>query len=146
VSIVVRWNGHGAGAHAFREEQLVRTPGVAVQRQPALCGEMREFFGPNLVVAPDGACQPCIRRAEALEKAAAHDAVNHPSHYMPGPYEVYKVLLAWGSSWPIGSAIKYLARAGKKDPTKTVEDLRKAIKFIEFAIEDVEARSRRGDT
>lgn len=37
-----------------------------------------------------------------------------------------------------GTALKYLMRAGKKDPAKTAEDLRKAQDYIAWWIEAVE--------
>lgn len=43
--------------------------------------------------------------------------VTHPSHYNSG------------------NAVKYIARAGKKDPAKYVEDLEKAIWYIKRQIE-----------
>ena len=69
----------------------------------------------------------------------AKEAVNHPNHYGGDtPYEVIKVLDAWGLGFSLGNAIKYIARAGKKDPSKTVEDLRKAIFYITHEIERME--------
>lgn len=53
------------------------------------------------------------------------------------PYEVFKVVRAWGSSFFIGTALKYLRRAGKKDPAKRIEDLEKAQEYIRGEIESV---------
>lgn len=64
------------------------------------------------------------------------EAVNHPSHYTPGKYEVINVIEAWDLDFHLGNAIKYISRAGKKDPTKTKEDLRKAIWYIERYIQN----------
>ena len=65
--------------------------------------------------------------------------VNHPAHYDKGNplYEPYRVIREWGCNFNIGSAIKYLARYNAK--WNPVEDLRKAIKYIEFEIEALEA-------
>ena len=41
---------------------------------------------------------------------------------------------AWGLGFCLGNAIKYIARAGKKDPAKTLEDLRKARWYLEREI------------
>jgi hypothetical protein len=61
------------------------------------------------------------------------DAVNHPAHYggADNPYEVIKVTDAWLTREEnIGAmkfqVIKYVARAGKKDPGKTAQDFAKA--------------------
>lgn len=67
------------------------------------------------------------------------DAVNHPSHYGgDATYEVIKVLDAWGLGFSLGNAVKYIARAGKKDPSKAAEDLKKAIFYIAHEIERLE--------
>jgi len=59
------------------------------------------------------------------------EAVNHPSHYTSGKFEVIEVIEDWKLGFHLGNAIKYIARAGKKDPAKTIEDLNKAIWYIE---------------
>lgn len=63
-----------------------------------------------------------------------YDAVHHPSHYTEGrKYEPKDVIRDWGLNFNIGSAVKYLARAGRKDDI--VQDLKKAIEFIQFEID-----------
>jgi len=64
------------------------------------------------------------------------EAVNHPEHYSPGEYEVINVIEAWNLGFHLGNAIKYISRAGKKDPAKTKEDLRKAVWYIERYIQN----------
>lgn len=72
------------------------------------------------------------------ENAVKPEAVNHPQHYGgDNPYEVIKVLRAWfpdGIPFNIGNTIKYLARAGKKDPAKLVEDLEKGRWYLDDEI------------
>ena len=51
------------------------------------------------------------------------EAVNHPEHYNPGTYETINVIEAWELGFCLGNCIKYISRAGKKDPTKKIEDL-----------------------
>lgn len=75
--------------------------------------------------------------AQAEEKPeAASDAVNHPEHYQMGGVEVINAIEAWGfgEGFNRGNAIKYIARAGRKNPLKEVEDLKKAIFYIEREI------------
>jgi hypothetical protein len=54
--------------------------------------------------------------------------VNHPEYYggKDNPYEVIKVIEAFGFGFHLGNALKYIARAGKKNPEKEIEDLEKA--------------------
>jgi hypothetical protein len=69
------------------------------------------------------------------------EAVNHPAHYGGDTvYEAIKVIEAWKLDFHTGNAVKYLSRAGRKDPTKTVEDLRKAKWYIERAITVLEGK------
>ena len=67
-----------------------------------------------------------------------NDNINHPSHYTDGNIEVIDYIEDKGFGYHLGNAIKYISRAGKKDPEKTVEDLRKAVWYIERYIEKLE--------
>lgn len=66
------------------------------------------------------------------------ESVNHPQHYggKDNPYEAIKVIRAWDLGFSLGNAIKYIARAGKKDPDKRIEDLRKALWYIQEEIDN----------
>lgn len=66
------------------------------------------------------------------------DVVNKPSHYQFGVYEPVKVIQDWNLSFCLGNTLKYIARAGKKDPTKKKEDLLKAKRYIELELESME--------
>lgn len=59
-----------------------------------------------------------------------NDPVNHPSHYTSGKIEVIDFIEDKGLGFHLGNAVKYIARAGKKDPSKTAEDLEKAVWYI----------------
>lgn len=58
------------------------------------------------------------------------DAIN-PAHYKSGGLEAINVIEAWGLGFSYGNALKYILRAGRKDPEKTIEDLLKARWYIE---------------
>ncbi len=66
------------------------------------------------------------------------EMVDHPAHYggAENPYEVIKVLEAWGldASFCLGNAVKYIARAGKKESASYIEDLKKARWYLDRAI------------
>jgi hypothetical protein len=68
-------------------------------------------------------------------------AVDHPSHYggKDNVYETIKVIDAWQLGFALGNAVKYLSRAGKKDPAKEIEDLQKAVFYINHRIEQLKA-------
>ena len=65
------------------------------------------------------------------------DPVNHPTHYTFGSIEVIDALEAWQLPFHLANAVKYIARAGKKDPAKVKEDLQKAVWYLNRYIEKV---------
>lgn len=60
--------------------------------------------------------------------------VNNPPHYKSGGVEVIDVIEAFQLNFRLANAIKYILRAGKKDPKKNIEDLKKAVWYIEREI------------
>lgn len=67
------------------------------------------------------------------------DPVNHPAHYGGDtPYEVIKVLSAWGllKNFCLANAVKYIARADKKG--STLDDLKKARWYLDYEIKRME--------
>lgn len=57
------------------------------------------------------------------------DPVNHPSHYEDKNLNFHR-----------GNAVKYIARAGKKDKSREIEDLQKAAWYIDREIKRLEAK------
>lgn len=72
------------------------------------------------------------------------EQVDHPAHYggKDNPYEVIKVIEAWKLDFPLGNTVKYIARAGKKEgsPKKELEDLKKALWYLQRKISNLETR------
>lgn len=64
-------------------------------------------------------------------------AVEHPSHYNMGGIEVIDAITAWGfvEGFNRGNVIKYVARAGRKNKKTEIEDLKKAMTYLQFEIE-----------
>ena len=63
------------------------------------------------------------------------DNVNHPEHYTSGRTEVIDVIEDYTGVISLlgfcrGNAIKYILRAGKKDKDKVIEDLEKAVWYL----------------
>lgn len=83
---------------------------------------------------------------EALVEPVAitpHEAVNHPAHYGGDtPYETIKVIEAWGldGDFCLGNAIKYISRAHRKG--KPVEDLKKALWYLQRRIQQMDRPAR----
>ena len=74
----------------------------------------------------------------AVDKSTSVDNVNHPSHYTFGKIEVIDFIEDKKLGFHLGNAVKYISRAGRKDPAKTVEDLRKAAWYLNRQIERLE--------
>jgi hypothetical protein len=74
------------------------------------------------------------------ELQVSDSLVEHPTYYggKDNPYEAIKVIHAWGLGFDLGNAVKYISRAGKKNPLKEIEDLEKAITYIKFHIEELQ--------
>lgn len=68
-----------------------------------------------------------------------HDPVNKPRHYTDGKIEVIDFIEDKKLGFHLGNAVKYIARAGKKDPDKTIQDLEKAQWYIKRHIENLKA-------
>lgn len=64
-----------------------------------------------------------------------NDNVNHPSHYTTGKIEVIDFIEDKELNYHRGNAIKYIVRAGKKDPNKEIEDLQKAVWYLKREID-----------
>lgn len=62
----------------------------------------------------------------------ARDSVNHPSLYAEGWSNGAEVIdITENLNFNRGNAVKYIARAGRKDAMKTIEDLKKARWYID---------------
>lgn len=64
-----------------------------------------------------------------------HDNVNHPAHYTDGKIEVIDYIQDKDFNFCRGNAVKYISRAGKKDKAKEIEDLQKAVWYLNKEIE-----------
>lgn len=71
-----------------------------------------------------------------------NDSVNHPSHYTDGKIEVMDFIEDKQLNFARGNVIKYVSRAGKKDPNKELEDLNKAMWYLKREIERLEKENK----
>lgn len=73
-----------------------------------------------------------------------NDSVNHPSYYTSDPSGVECITVTRHRDFCVGNAIKYLWRAGLKkdasmeDRQKEIEDLKKAVWYINDKIKQLE--------
>lgn len=70
------------------------------------------------------------------------EQVNHPSHYggEENPYEAIKVIDAWDLGFSLGNTVKYISRAGKKDSNKELQDLEKALWYLQHHIDNLKKK------
>jgi hypothetical protein len=68
------------------------------------------------------------------------EMVNHPDHYQFGKnneYEAIKVIEAWELDFHLGNTVKYISRAGKKEKDKELQDLNKALWYLQRRIDNL---------
>lgn len=92
-------------------------------------------------------CNPCFHEVATRSEerpdskpVVAQEAVNHPQHYggADNPYEAIKVIEAWELGFCLGNTLKYVSRAGKKNSSSTLEDLKKARWYLDREIQRIE--------
>lgn len=82
-----------------------------------------------------------LRLNTPTPQPAAYDAVKKVQHYQNVPGIECKDVIGWFPGF-VACAIKYLWRCGYKPDTDPIQDLRKAIEFIEYEIERLESMKK----
>lgn len=78
-----------------------------------------------------------------IEYVKEDNSVKHPNHYNQGDIEVIDYIHDQRLGFNLGNAIKYISRAGRKSDNKHIEDLEKAIFYINDEIERIKGESPR---
>lgn len=112
--------------------------GEVVGRGPRACNSLVSWV-PGVTTWEEGAC--VYVEHEDMELVTEDDSVNHPAHYNSGKIEVIDFIEDQQFTYFLGNVVKYVSRAGKKDPAKTVEDLRKARFYLDREITRLSAGS-----
>lgn len=68
-------------------------------------------------------CNVCLSKI-------SEDIIEWPKHYNMGKIQPIDAIEDWKLDFRLANAVKYIARAGKKDPAKTKQDLEKALWYI----------------
>lgn len=76
------------------------------------------------------------------EKKTESNSVAHPAHYTRGNIEVIDFIEDQQLDFCLGNAVKYICRAGYKDPRTFSEDIRKAIWYLNRELEERGAGSK----
>lgn len=83
-------------------------------------------------------CSLCVKQRRAT------DPVEWPAHYTSDPSGIQQIEVTRWRNFNIGNAMKYLWRNGLKDADAQVQDLRKAIWYIEDEIARLEGKHGKG--
>ena len=97
-----------------------------------------KYCCPKFMESPENDLDRALSLIEGENEKVADDPVNHPSHYTDGKIEVIDFIEDKKLGFCLGNAVKYIARAGKKDPSKEVEDLKKAAWYVARRIQEIE--------
>lgn len=71
---------------------------------------------------------------EFLQNNEKGSMVNHPKHYQGNKFEVIDIIEDFDLNFSLGSAIKYILRAGKKGDRN--QDLEKAIWYLQRELQN----------
>lgn len=74
-----------------------------------------------------------------LRMMSRDDTVNHPPHYRAGGIETIDFIEAKDLNYRLGNVVKYVSRAGKKMNSDPLEDLEKALWYLQ---REIDARDR----
>jgi hypothetical protein len=78
-----------------------------------------------------------------LPRFVRTERVDHPAHYNRHPSGIECIAIAEHMTFNVGSALKYLWRAGLKPQTSKIEDLEKAVWYIQREIERLKTESKK---
>ena len=72
-----------------------------------------------------------------------NDKINSPEHYTSHPSNIECIKIARHHCFAIGNAFKYLWRAGNKDKQTEIEDLEKAVWYIQDKISQLKKEQKK---
>lgn len=116
------FHGHGVINLTANEASSVKRAGI---RFPVMV--TKDFVGPAEPLEP-------WKADDTEDCTSTPDMVNHPPHYTGFSNGAEVIDIIENLPHNRGAAIKYLARAGSKDPEKLLEDLRKAEWYVKREI------------
>ena len=83
----------------------------------------------------DSECGECIEDAKIVKAGKERSTRPKVAHYQSGGIEPIDYINSHNFNFNRGCVIKYVSRAGIKDKSKEIEDLQKAIDYLNFEIE-----------
>jgi len=73
---------------------------------------------------------------ESNSEPEMKEKIDHPDHYNEGKFEAIDVIFDWGLDFCLGNVVKYISR--HKHKNASLEDLKKARWYLDYAIENLE--------
>lgn len=83
----------------------------------------------------DSECGECQEDAKIVKAGKERSTRPKVAHYQSGGIEPIDYINSHNFNFNRGCVIKYVSRAGLKDKSKEIEDLQKAIDYLNFEIE-----------
>lgn len=71
-----------------------------------------------------------IKQSKEETKPLKDDPVNHPKHYTSHPSGIETIEITRWMNFNLGNSIKYILRSGKKSEDTAIQDLEKAVWYI----------------
>lgn len=128
----------GTGIFNFMQnaplEERTQTPCMSIYNNLSLCAN--EFRIMERVKNVDQFDTDDVKKVlgyDISDKIRVDPNPISPEHYKRLSPEPKDVIRSWGLNFNLGSAVKYISRAGHKD--EIVQDLKKAQQFIQFEID-----------
>ena len=104
------------------------------------CPMENDGVAPNCYPEPDDS-KVLEWHKKCFPQQYQNDPVNHPAHYTNGKIEVADFIADQRLNFDRGNAVKYLCRAGMKDPACEIQDLEKANWYIKHEIKTLKERN-----
>lgn len=104
----------------------------------------RTLEDPDIPFEEFSAQQIRLYQEQSAQKAAAKEQVRRPSHYdiHESGIQVIDVIQFLSLSFECGNALKYICRAGRKDDNPRVQDLKKAIFYLQLEVAKLNRQSK----
>ena len=122
-------------------EKKCQTPPAKEELTDMIVGQTRvDISKMETVGAKNAHTEEVVISKKEIATDEKVDIVSHPAHYTIGTIEPKDFIRDQGLNFNRGNVIKYTVRAGRKDKSKEIEDLRKAKQYLEFEIEYLEGQ------
>lgn len=143
----------GKKYYCYRANRDIHHNDVLIAKKGELLHGNSKWLESEVVLLTDpDACHSFIHDGSLTkidEERVEGDNVNHPTHYTSHPSGIECIEVTRHYCFSIGNAIKYLWRAGLKaedgmtDRAKEIEDLKKALWYINDRIKQLENDTER---